>query len=54
MNANRLTQQALADAVGIAQSALSAFLKDRRVPTAAHAKRLGDHFGVSLTVFLPL
>lgn len=54
LNANRLTQQALADAVGIAQSTLSAFLKGKRFPTTAHAKRLGDHFGVSPTVFLPL
>lgn len=53
LEANRLTQPALAAEVGIAQSTLSALVTGKRAPTAEHAVLLGKRFNVSPAVFLP-
>lgn len=54
LNANRLSQGALARATGIAQSTISALINGDRPFTLAHAKKLGEHFCVSASAFLPI
>ena len=53
MGANRLNQQALAAAVGISQSTISALLTGRRKLTTEHMEKLAKHFCVPPAVFLP-
>ena len=53
MAANRLTQSALAKAVGISQSTISAILKGSRTMTKGHASSLAKYFGVTPAVFMP-
>jgi HTH-type transcriptional regulator/antitoxin HigA len=53
MAANRLSQPALARAVGIAQSTVSAVLNGRRSLTRAQVEALSRRFGVSPAVFFP-
>jgi HTH-type transcriptional regulator / antitoxin HigA len=53
MGANRLSQQALASQVGIAQSTLSAVLNGKRSLTLEQVAKLARFFHVSAAVFLP-
>lgn len=47
-----LTQQQLAELVGIPQPTISALLGRRRAFTADHARKLAAHFGVNAGLFL--
>jgi HTH-type transcriptional regulator/antitoxin HigA len=53
MAANRLSQPALAGAVGIAQSTLSAVLNRKRALTRSQVTALAGFFRVSPAVFFP-
>jgi HTH-type transcriptional regulator/antitoxin HigA len=53
MNANRLSQSALARAVGISQSTISAVLNDPRSLTKAQVESLARSFRVWPSVFFP-
>jgi HTH-type transcriptional regulator/antitoxin HigA len=53
MGANRLSQQKLAKAAGIAQSTISAVLNGSRSLTKEQVVRLAAHFGVAPAAFLP-
>jgi HTH-type transcriptional regulator/antitoxin HigA len=53
MEANRLSQNALAKRVGIAQSTLSAVLTGVRSLTKGQVVKLAEYFGVSPAAFLP-
>ena len=52
MTANRLSQQDLAQAVGITQSTISGVLTGKRKLTTGHIARLAKHFHVPQSVFL--
>jgi antitoxin component HigA of HigAB toxin-antitoxin module len=52
MESNELKQTALVDKSKIPQSTLSDILSDKRSPTVAQAKRLGDLFAVDIGLFL--
>lgn len=52
--ASGLSQQQLAQDVGIAQSTISAVINGGRKLTARHITKLARHFNVSPAVFLPL
>jgi HTH-type transcriptional regulator/antitoxin HigA len=53
MNANRLSQPALAKAVGISQSTISAVLNGTRSLTKEQVITLARHFGIAPAAFLP-
>ena len=53
MAANRLTQKALAEAVGIAQSSISDVLRGQRQLTRRHIQALAKHFHIAPAAFLP-
>jgi HTH-type transcriptional regulator/antitoxin HigA len=54
MNANRLSQPALARAVGISQSTISAILNGSRSLTKAQVAAIASYFKISPAVFFPV
>lgn len=53
MGQHELTQEKLAEAVGMPQSTISAILSGRRPMTVEHMNRLAGHFGLPGRVFMP-
>jgi HTH-type transcriptional regulator/antitoxin HigA len=53
LRASGLSQQQLADAVGITQSTISAVLRGDRKLTVDHIGKLAGHFHVTRAAFLP-
>jgi HTH-type transcriptional regulator/antitoxin HigA len=53
MRSKQLSQQGLANKVGMAQSTISAVVNGTRSLTKEQVVKLGRFFGVSLAAFLP-
>lgn len=52
MESNEIIQKSLKEKCNIPQSTLSEILSDKRTPTVAQAKRLGEFFAVDSSLFL--